>query len=703
MDALAQPLPALREDIRLLTGAGRGRDGMVHDPLRDSYFAVSPEVSQILSFWPHARDARDLAARVEAAYDRHVDPMEIMEIAAFLNRSELTLDPPEGWSAFARRADAREGWLRAALHHYLFFKIPIVWPAVFLERTAPFARLLVSPVALILIALATLLGAYLMVRQWGQVVDDVRRQMTVSGAVLFAATLFVMKIFHELGHGYVATAMGVRVRSMGIAFMVLTPMLYTDVTNAWRLPQRRKRIAIDIAGVAVEMAIAGLATLAWAFLPPGDLRDAMLVVVVSAWVMSLALNLSPFMRFDGYYILADFLGVKNLQPRAFALVRWRLRERLFDLGEPCPDPLTGGKRTFVIAYGVATMIYRLVLFIGVALLVYHMFFKLLGVFLFAVEIVVFVIGPIWREGKVWWAMRARLMKRPRAWITLSGAGACVALAFVPLNAKVRIPAVMEPAQFARLFPSSPGEISALHVRAGQTVKAGEALVTLSAPKLEKELEITRAKLALTEQRMARRMGDRRDYAQTLSLEKDRLSLLEKRAALEEQIEKLSIRAPIDGVVQGLDPDLHVGRLLSRQDEIGLVVGGAQTIIRGYADQQDLWRIHPGAHAVFIPDDLQTRTIAATLQTTAPVASASIDIPHLSETYGGRVRVHPPQPNANALVPLDPVHVVTLEPDAADLTLERPQRGVVVVEGAPQSFVAAFWRRGLKVIVQEFGV
>lgn len=707
MNAADLPLPRLREDIRLLTDPRASQaapEGSFYDPVRDSYFAVGAQAFQLLALWPGARTVGDLARQARAAHGRDVEDAEILELARELHRGQITLEQPGGWRDLAAAAAAtRAGPARQALRNYLFFRVPLARPAAFLDRTLPIARLFVGRVALACVATLTALGFYLLLRHWGEASEGLRRQMTLGGAGVFALTLFVMKIFHELGHAYVATAQGVRVRSMGVAFMVMTPMLYTDVTDAWRLPSRRRRMAIDIAGVAVEMAIGGVALFLWAFLPPGAGRDAALVVAVSAWAMSLAVNLSPFMRFDGYYILADMIGVRNLQPRAFALVRWAMREVLFDLGAPCPDALRDGKRAFVIAYGVGTMIYRLFLFLGIALLVYHMFFKLLGLFLFAVEIVVFVIAPVWREVRVWWTMRNVIARRPRAWASAGAAAIGLAALATPLSAKVEIPAVLEPAQFVRLFPHAPAEIRAVHVVAGQRVAAGDVLLTMASPRLEKELEVTLARLALTEQRIARRLGDAKDFSQSLSLDKDRLSLIERRDALRKDIEALSLRAAVDGVVADLDPDLHAGRLLSRQDEIGLIVQGRDTVIRGYADQEDLWRIRAGASARFIPDDAGAAAIAASVAAIAPAASAVIDIPFLAETHGGHVRVHPPQPRQETLAPVDAVHLVTLKPQEGGAGFVRVARGLVVVEGARQSAIASIWRRSLKVLVEEMGV
>ena len=192
---------------------------------------------------------------------------------------------------------------------------------------------------------------------------------------------------------------------MGVAFMVVVPMLYCDVTDSWRLPDRRQRMAIDAAGIVAEAVLAIYAMLAWVLLPEGSLRTGAFLIATASLVSSLVINLNPMMRFDGYLLLADALGIPNLQTRAFGLLRWRIREALFDLRAPKPDQFPPMKQRLVLAYAGTIVAYRAIVYFGIALLVYHATFKLLGIALFAVEIGWFLVAPVWKEIAMWWRLK----------------------------------------------------------------------------------------------------------------------------------------------------------------------------------------------------------------------------------------------------------------------------------------------------------
>ena len=168
---------------------------------------------------------------------------------------------------------------------------------------------------------------------------------------------------------------GCRVSSIGIAFLVFFPFLYTDTSDAWRLRDHKDRLLINFAGILTELHLALISTFLWAILPDGGLKSVAFFIATTSWISSLAINVSPFMRFDGYYVFSDWLKAENLQPRSFALARWQLREILFGFNHSPPEELNPSRRWTFISYAWLTWVYRFFIFLGIALLVYHLAFK----------------------------------------------------------------------------------------------------------------------------------------------------------------------------------------------------------------------------------------------------------------------------------------------------------------------------------------
>src|SRR5262249_46703461 len=268
---------------------------------------------------------------------------------------------------------------------------------------------------------------------------------------------------------------------MGVAFLVLWPVAYTDTNEVWKLADRRRRLAVAAAGVTTELVIAAWATLAWSLLPEGAPKAAAFLLATTTWIMTLAVNASPFMRFDGYFLLSDWLDMPNLHARAFALARWDLRERLFALGEAPPERFPRARHAGLIAFAWATWAYRLALFLGIAVLVYHFSVKALGIALFAVEIGWVVAPPVWSPPRPCRGRSAGTGGRRRARASAATGALALALVAVPWPVRVSSSGVLRPAEPFVVYAPEGAEVVALPAAEGAGVAAGEPLLRLASP------------------------------------------------------------------------------------------------------------------------------------------------------------------------------------------------------------------------------
>ena len=700
-------LPALREDLEIIEGApasNGAKTWMIFDAFANRYYEIDGEAMDMLSAWPHGDTVSALQRYLVNTTGHLVSPQAISYFIHFLDASGLLLQPAQGWRGIADKVQAsRPNALMWAVHNYLFIKVPLLRPDAMLRAAMPFVAPLYTPAAGMILLGITLLGLYLVSRQWSEFLGTFSHLFSWEGAALYGVALIVTKSLHELGHAFTATRYGCKVHTMGVAFIVMMPMLYSDVSDAWRLKSRRQRAFIDAAGMIVELVLAGVATFLWVFLPDGPLRSIAFVTATTSWIMSLTVNLSPLMRFDGYYLFADLMGISNLQERAFALGRWKIREILFGLGDPAPEALATKTRGWMILYAWFVWVYRLVVFTGIALVVYHMFFKLLGIVLFLVEIGWFVVKPIAAELRKWMAMRTQILATRRTKITFGCVGLLALVLVIPWSTSVRFMAVMEPKNFARLYPPSPAHILRVQAKQGDVVRQGDIIATLDAPKLRHDINLTRTKLALMEARLARRTSDGKDRAETLWLENERDLLRGKIEGLEREVERLTLRATSDGILVELNPSLHAGRWVTRDEEIGLIVQNGPTMLRGYLSQDDVWRIREGAKARFIDDDPRRARTHARVASIAYSGAEAIDVAALASTFGGDVPVRETKDQRDTrLAPANAVFLTTLEAEREERALNHVHRGVVEVDGKAESFVVRFVRQTLKVLVRESG-
>ncbi|MGQ7248414.1 HlyD family efflux transporter periplasmic adaptor subunit [Halomonas sp. V046] len=716
-DTLA--LPPLRQDLRLLAGGAEGESvgrWKIHDPIGQRFFEVEQRVVDILALWREGT-AQALIRRWHREHGDALVMADVQAVLEFLNRHEL-LHPVPGESyrrAWTRRCQGRQSCWQWLLHSYLFVRVPLVRPAMALRKALPLVAPLFHPVFWGVTMLVAVLGLFLVSRQWQAFITTLPEMFSVGGIVAFSVSLALIKTLHELGHGFMATRLGTNVTSMGVALIVMMPVLYTDTTDAWRLTSQRHRVLIDLAGVAVELTVAAYATLAWVFLSEGPLRYVAFALATTGWVLSLAVNLNPLMRFDGYYLFSDLLGIANLQERAFAMGRWWLREFLFGYGDPRPEDCRRARRVLLIGFALAVWLYRFFLFLGIALLVYHYFFKVLGVFLFCVEILVFLVMPIWRELRVWWQKRQAAGRR--AWLTLTALVLVTTILVVPLPHQIRIPAVLAASQRYPGYSPRPARIEEVMVKVGDRVAVGSPLVRLAAPELNQQQRTAAQRLSLVDRRIDRRSADRQDLSESLVLASEKGMQQQTLDGLARKQEQLAVRSAIDGVVADVGENLHRGRWVNASTRLVLVVGDDGLSARGYLDSEELRRVHPGQVGVFIDDGFLRPPVPVAMTDIAGAASGVLDNWMLASAHGGKVASRIEQDSARPETAVFEVDARVMDavdvahqgrvrtPSPTRRTATGPMtelRGEIHLHGEPMSLAVRAFTRIIQVLVREWG-
>jgi len=698
------PLPALREDLGLFAAPrnSRGEAGWsLHDPLRNRYFRLGEREFEMLSRWHEEAGIFALARRLTSS-GIAVSGGDVHEFVEFLVRNELTCgDAAPGKRLFAAFKRRQQSWWHRLLHNYLFLRIPLVQPDPLLDRWYPALRPLISRRFAQVTVLVGLVGVFLVLRQWEIFLATFMGFLNWQGALAFGCSLALVKVLHEGGHALACRHYGLRVPTVGVVFIVMWPVMYTDATEAWRLTSRRARIAIASAGMLTELTIACYATLAWVLLPDGLLRSVVFTLATTTWIMSLAVNLNPLMKFDGYYLFSDILDIPNLQDRGFALARNRMRHVLFGVPLATDPGLQPGEQRIAIAWAYATWIYRFILFVGIAVLVYAFFFKALGIFLFLVEIWWFIAAPIWREIRNWRELGQRMSSR-RKRIALAGGAGLLLLLLVPWQSSFTAQGVLKGEQQWRIYPVEPAQLVAVHVQNGSEVHAGDVLFELESPELEAEVARVRAQVAGNEFELYRVMSSQDTASDRLVAEEALARARSALSGLEQRQQRQRVVAAFSGTLVDVPHAVRRGLWVKDSFALGVLVArDSAAVVDAYITEDYLPFVRAGDSARFYADDPRMLRLDGTVLQVDSVDTRVLQEPYLASALGGDIPVRS-GPDGEA-VPEQAVYRVRVRLAAtmAEVPL-RVSRGQLRLSGDDRSLAMRFWTFLAGAVLRESG-
>ncbi|WP_370681739.1 HlyD family efflux transporter periplasmic adaptor subunit [Comamonas sp. GB3 AK4-5] len=696
----------LREELDLLAGpvlADGQPSWTLHDPVRNLFFQLDWASFEVLRRW-HMADAQAIARDVGGHTTLHVSAADVEVLQQFLQGNELLQPPLHGASALdAQWQRRRAGWSQWLLHNYLFFRVPLLRPDRWLTRWAPRLDFLFRPGFWWLTLAALLWGLWGVARSWEVFRATLVDMWSLQGLLAYGVTLLGVKCLHEVGHGITAKRYGCKVPAMGVAFLVLWPVAYTDTNEVWKLTRRDQRLKVAAAGITTELLIAVWALLAWLWLPEGWPKSSAFLLATTTWVSTVLINASPFMRFDGYFLLSDYLQLPNLHSRAFALARWDLRERLFALGEAPPEHFGPTRQRLLIVFAWVTWIYRLVLFLGIAALVYHFFIKAVGILLFGVEILWFIAKPLWSELKAWHERGAQIARSRRARRSALVLLGLLALLVVPWPVPVHSSGMLQATAQWQLHAPEAAQLVQKPLDEGSLVTADTHLFALASPVLQAAALSNQARLQQVVQQSAAAGMDgelRRDWQVWQDRQAEALA---QQAALDADAARYQVQAGGSGMLRDVDPDLQAGAWLARRELLGRVVDTQRLEVVAYVEEQALHRIRPGDSGLFITEGSGSKTLALRVRSIDQDASRSLNEGALAAPAGGNVPVRSQQ---EILYPEQPVYRVVLDVVPGEALPawagQHRWRGRVSIRGAWEAPSAQFVRSAASVFWREAG-
>jgi putative peptide zinc metalloprotease protein len=699
-----KPWPSLREDLTIHAGPADPSGAptwTLHDPARNQYFSLDWIAFEVISRIKMG-NAAQITEAINDGTTLHVDEESIGVVLQFLEENELVQrNDFAGTSWLNAKNNAQEkGIFQHLLHGYLFFRVPLFKPDKYLGKALGQLQFLYSPLFFKVTACAFLLGVWGVFRQWQLFSATLVDTFSWDGLIGYSAALLLIKILHELGHALTAKRFGCRVPTMGVAFLVMMPVAYTDVTESWKLNSHHKRLVIAGAGIMTEIILAAWALLAWTLMPDGALRGVCFFVATTSLVATFAVNASPFMRFDGYFLLCDAVGIPNLHARSFGYARWWLREKLFHLGDPKPEEFSPKYETFILLFAFITWVYRLVVFFGIALLVYHYFFKALGIILFGVELWYFLTRPIWNEFIIWkkrWPEIGPVVRhRPAYYVSLILLG----LIIIPYDVTINTQGMLKPERSFSVIAFQAAQVLVLPPPISSNIEAGQLIMKLDSPELDVKLLKARAKV----QTLTKQFGAAGFSADTITQQpifRDQLqSATEELKGLEAERSRLYATAPFSGSIVDVEPDLFVSEWVPKGMQLVTLIDDEHWVVDCYIDETDLHRIDLGNWGRFVPEAPGLGSVGLSVIAIDRDASKSLLDGSLASSAGGQVLV---RQQGSKSIPERSIYRVRLKVDGNPGKISTGYlRGAVTIFAWPKSVLGDVLRGGLATFVREAG-
>jgi putative peptide zinc metalloprotease protein len=352
-----------------------------------------------------------------------------------------------------------------------------------------------------------------------------------------------------------------------------------------------------------------------------------------------------------------------------------------------------------VVFALMVWIYRLVVFLGIALLVYYMFFKILGIILMILELAWFIVKPVWTEVKYLWGKRSELHIRlaPFAFAALALA---TIVWMVPVTDELTAPAVIRAESVQEIYSPAPARITSIAVKNGDTVQAGQLLFKLEAPELF--LRATKAEVSLKNARseFLRAVATTRQQERREVLLQQIAEALAEQQSVREDALRLEVRASEAGVIRDFSPNIVEDRWVNSRELLARVVSPSQAVIEAYIAESRVKSVSPGQIVRFIPDVAGGEALSGVVRSIDTTATRQVNHRVLGSPYGGKIAAVADK--RGVLMSQDPVYRVLIQPLGGDRSVPMVVRGTVRIHIDIEIVAQNFVSKAISLFVRESG-
>ena len=629
---------------------------IVEDRQSGRFHRLTPAAYYFVCLMDGQRSVDEIQQLVEERYLAEAPTQDdAIRLIAQLHAADLLVGDrvPDLSEIDLRAKDHARKQFMSRVKNPMAIRIPLADPDRFIVATLPLVGWMFTRLGFLLWLVLVGSGVTAAALNWPELTENLSDRV-LSGQNIFVIALVypVIKLIHELAHAYAVRRWGGEVHEIGIMFIVLLPVPYVDASAATAYRSWTRRAVVAGAGVFVELGLAAVAVILWTYAEPGISRAVLFNIALIGGVSTLLFNGNPLLRFDGYYMLADAVGIPNLATRANRYLGYLVQRYVFGL-ETAESPVSArGERAWFSIYAVAAFLYRIVIMIAISLFIATQFF-FIGILLALVVILNMLVLPIFKAGWFVISSPAVQSKRKRAVLTAGAAVLAVAalVGVVPMPYATVVQGVVFAPETAHVRAGSAGVVARVETQDGADVTAGTLLIRLEDPILLARRDVQTAELDALIARF--RAAGASDLAQAKLIQQEIDAARQELRRLQEQIDALEVRAPRDGRwTITASADLQ-GLFVGRGEVLGYMLAQTDRSVRAIVPQSSVDLVRTRLEDISLrfshaPD----RSFTAELIAEVPAAGRTLPSKALTTEGGGTFAIDPTA--GDGLTTLDPV-------------------------------------------------
>lgn len=674
---------------------------VLKDPISLKYFRVKELEYFIFKHLDGFYSIEDIQAAIKEEFSGlSVSEDQIKEFILSLKVMNFleSFGPKAGKILYKRAGLKKKQKLKQTLMSFFFIKVPLVDPDRFFKKVYPYISFIWSKFSFFAWLTLLLAAISIVYVSFPQFLNQIHGFLNPQNFMLIFLAIMVIKTFHEFGHGFTCARYGGEVHELGILFIVFTPWMYCNVSDAWIFKTGRQKFQVSVAGIVAELFVASIATFIWWWTQPGLINTLAYNIIIICSVDNILRNGNPLLRYDGYYALADYLEIPNLtkQSRGYLLYLFKkyiLRMKLED------EDLSAKRKRIYVIYGISSVLFRIFIVILIMGFVAKFFF-VLGVILAGIMGFGFFIKPLIQVVKFFIANRKDIHygRLTLTFVFIVPLLFCLLL-FYQSVLTVSTSCAVEPAEKVFVRTGAEGYLDELFFNTGDYVEKEKIIGRLSNPGLEADLKRLILQESILEKTKTMALGSNRivDYNRIeTELKRVGIEILK----LKEKLSKLKITAEKNGTIFTPRLKERLGDYLQEGDILCEIGDYNDVVVKVIVPESEMFYLRAGQSIELKTYAYPDMVFKGMVTELSPARVQSLDNLALSSGFGGDLPIEIDQGKGGA-VPSLPYFQITMKLDNSTALLKPGMTGISKIFTEKKNLFAIVWYKLIRFLDFDF--
>lgn len=329
---------------------------VIKDPITNAFFMVGEAEYFIIQNFDGKKSLAEIAIDFKNKFSAEFEETDILEFAGQLQALCFLDNDLTRQELLRKQREVGRETKKSLFSRLLYIKLKAINPGRLFDVLIEYVRFFFTKKFVWMASVSIIIAVMVAIYNGQAMADGLSSLLNLQGIIIIYVSMFFVVITHEFAHGLTCKFYGGNVQDIGFLLLYFQPSFYCNVSDSWLFTEKSKRLWVSFSGAFIQLFVWSLAVFVWRITAEDILISKIALAVTAFSGIASLFNFNPLLKYDGYYLLSDYLEIPNLRKKVG--MYWKaLIRNIFLKNNHSLEVISARERKIYFYYGILSFIY----------------------------------------------------------------------------------------------------------------------------------------------------------------------------------------------------------------------------------------------------------------------------------------------------------------------------------------------------------